>query len=168
MGRTLLLFSIIVLCFFSVGIYTVSAQDEATADTDWKQELSSDKQEIKAQKQEISQNAKEARGEEAQLRQQIKAAMDSGDMQTAQQLKEQLRSLHQENLQEKKQDIQEMQEAKQDLKNDLMEARQQRDLPPKIDRDNNPPGPKGGAGTNWENVPGPKGGPGAGPDRNVR
>jgi len=33
------------------------------------------------------------------------------------------------------------------------------------DRDNNPPGPRGGAGTNWENPPGPRGGPGASPDR---
>jgi len=33
------------------------------------------------------------------------------------------------------------------------------------DKDNNPPGPKGGQGTNWENKPGPKGGPGASPDR---
>lgn len=34
-----------------------------------------------------------------------------------------------------------------------------------IDRDNNPPGPAGGRGTNWENPPGPAGGPGASPDR---
>ena len=34
----------------------------------------------------------------------------------------------------------------------------------KRDRDNNPPGPQGGEGTNWENPPGPKGGPGAGPE----
>ncbi|MFA4991592.1 MAG: hypothetical protein WC569_03330, partial [Candidatus Omnitrophota bacterium] len=33
------------------------------------------------------------------------------------------------------------------------------------DRDNNPPGAKGGPGTNWENKPGPAGGPGAGPNR---
>ena len=33
------------------------------------------------------------------------------------------------------------------------------------DRDNNPPGPAGGAGTNWENPPGPAGGPGTSPDR---
>ena len=33
------------------------------------------------------------------------------------------------------------------------------------DRDNNPPGPAGGAGTNWENPPGPKGGPGTGRNR---
>ena len=30
----------------------------------------------------------------------------------------------------------------------------------RLDRDNNPPGPKGGQGTNWENRPGPQGGPG--------
>lgn len=33
------------------------------------------------------------------------------------------------------------------------------------DRDGNPPGPRGGPGTNWENPPGPRGGPGASPDR---
>lgn len=33
------------------------------------------------------------------------------------------------------------------------------------DHDNNPPGPAGGPGTNWENPPGWKGGPGASPDR---
>jgi hypothetical protein len=33
------------------------------------------------------------------------------------------------------------------------------------DRDNNPPGPAGGPGTNWENPPGPAGGPGTSPDR---
>jgi len=37
--------------------------------------------------------------------------------------------------------------------------------PHPIDRDNNPPGPAGGRGTNWENPPGPKGGPGASPNR---
>lgn len=35
------------------------------------------------------------------------------------------------------------------------------------DRDDNPPGPAGGPGTNWENPPGPAGGPGASPDRRV-
>jgi hypothetical protein len=36
------------------------------------------------------------------------------------------------------------------------------------DRDNNPPGPRGGPGTNWENPPGPRGGPGASPNRIYR
>jgi len=34
-----------------------------------------------------------------------------------------------------------------------------------FDRDDNPPGPVGGPGTNWENPPGPVGGPGASPNR---
>ncbi len=38
---------------------------------------------------------------------------------------------------------------------------------PRRDRDNNPPGMRGGPGTNWENPPGPAGGPGASPDRRV-
>jgi hypothetical protein len=33
------------------------------------------------------------------------------------------------------------------------------------DNDNNPPGPIGGHGTNWENPPGARGGPGASPNR---
>ncbi len=33
------------------------------------------------------------------------------------------------------------------------------------DHDGNPPGPRGGPGTNWENPPGLRGGPGASPDR---
>lgn len=32
------------------------------------------------------------------------------------------------------------------------------------DRDDNPPGPRGGPGTNWENPPGWRGGPGTSPD----
>lgn len=39
----------------------------------------------------------------------------------------------------------------------------------RFDRGNNPPGPSGGPGTNWEknweNPPGPKGGPGASPGK---
>jgi hypothetical protein len=36
-----------------------------------------------------------------------------------------------------------------------------------IDRDDNPPGPAGGPGTNWANPPGPRGGPGACPNRHL-
>lgn len=36
------------------------------------------------------------------------------------------------------------------------------------DHDGNPPGPRGGPGTNWENPPGWRGGPGASPDRHWR
>lgn len=40
--------------------------------------------------------------------------------------------------------------------------------PYRWDRDNNPPGPRGGRGTNWDNPPGPRGGPGASPNRRYR
>lgn len=36
-----------------------------------------------------------------------------------------------------------------------------------VDFDNNPPGPAGGPGTNWENPPGPMGGPGASPNKRL-
>jgi hypothetical protein len=38
----------------------------------------------------------------------------------------------------------------------------------RFDRDDNPPGPRGGPGTNWENPPGPRGGPGASPNSRYR
>ena len=34
----------------------------------------------------------------------------------------------------------------------------------RYDLDDNPPGRRGGPGTNWENPPGPRGGPGKSPD----
>lgn len=46
----------------------------------------------------------------------------------------------------------------------MQELRAKRAQMPR-DRDNNPPGPAGGAGTNWENRPGPQGGPGTSPNR---
>ena len=36
--------------------------------------------------------------------------------------------------------------------------------PARYDLDDNPPGKRGGPGTNWENPPGPRGGPGKSPD----
>ena len=44
-------------------------------------------------------------------------------------------------------------------------GQQQNPDPPRRDRDANPPGAKGGPGTNWENPPGPEGGEGKSPDR---
>lgn len=211
MRKIFLVFGIIVFCFFLTGAYTVFAQEETVSntqqsetvsnveqgetgsDTNWKQELDSGKQQIQEQKQGNLQNAQAARVEEDQLRQQIKAAMNAGDMKVAGRLREQLKSIHQENLQEKAQDMQNMQAAKQELQSNVQEARQADNLPsgpqgetgtnvgnppgskggpgvgvdrrPGFDKDNNPPGAKGGPGTNWENKPGPMGGPGAGPDR---
>ena len=169
MQKKFLLFSVIIFVLTLIGTYSVLAQEggESTSRADWKQEIYSDKQQIQEQKQEISADAQAARTEEEQLRQQIKMAMDAGNLQLAQDLKHQFRSVHQANLQEKTQDQQNMQAAKQELKSDIQDARQEGYLPPKRDKDNNPPGAKGGPGTNWENPPGPKGGPGASPNRKV-
>ncbi len=76
-------------------------------------------------------------------------------MQTAEQLKGQFKFMHQDNLQQKMQDIQSMQAAKQDFKNDVKEVQQEGYLPPK-DQDINPPGPVGGPGAG---VGKPQGGP---------
>ena len=119
MRKMFLLFSMIIFCLFLTGVYAVFAEGQAVTDTqegqaaanieqgqidpetNWKEELNSDKQEVQGQRQEISENAEAAREEESQLRQQIKAAMNSGDMQKAGQLKEQLKAVHQKNFQEK-------------------------------------------------------------------
>ncbi|MDD5487764.1 MAG: hypothetical protein PHH49_02230, partial [Candidatus Omnitrophica bacterium] len=53
---------------------------------------------------------------------------------------------------------------KMDRNDDGTVDRKEKMMERKWDKENNPPGPKGGPGTNWENKPGPQGGPGASPD----
>lgn len=89
-----------------------------------------------------------SRQEEKQLLDQIRTAEQSGDTATARQLRKQLKSTHQDNVQQRQQDVK--------------EARQEGAPPPRRDNDNNPPGPRGGPGTNLENRPGPQGGHGGG------
>ncbi len=69
----------------------------------------------------------------------------------AQQAEEVWKQTHREKIEEKKEEQKENREEKREEF-----------------KDNNPPGPRGGEGTNWENKPGPQGGPGAGPDRGMR
>jgi len=139
--------------------------DRASSRAAYKQERIEDRQAINSQKAAIKENASAARQEERQLKEQIRAAQTSGDTATAKSLREQLKSTHQQNLQERKQNRQAIGEAKKEMRQDRREAIKERILPPRRDRDNNPPGPKGGPGTNWENRPGPQGGPGASPNR---
>jgi thioester reductase-like protein len=149
MRKTTVVLGGLFLCFslFRVGI--VGAEDGTVAQDD--------RQQLQEQRKEIKGNMEAARAEEKQLRLRIADALQANDTQTAAQLKEQLRAMHQENVQGMQQDKQAMQAAKQEFKNNVQEARQA--------GDNNPPGPMGGPGTNWENRPGPQGGPGASPDR---
>ncbi|MFH1281143.1 MAG: hypothetical protein ABIH91_00265, partial [Candidatus Omnitrophota bacterium] len=143
-------------------------EEQDASRAEWKQQIFDDRARIQEQKEEIKGNMAASRDEERQLRQQIGAALQANDLQTANRLKENLRAMHQENMRGMQQDRQNIQADRQVLKNDLQEARQAGVLPPRVDRDNNPPGPKGGAGTNWENKPGPRGGAGASPDRKPR
>ncbi len=132
---------------------------------DAKSELASDKQEIKTAKQEIVQNAGEARSEEKRLREEMVQATQSGDKSKAAQIREQLRVMHAENVQQMRQDKKGLKEAKRELRKDAKETRKNTRMQRKPDRGDNPPGPKGGKGTNWKNPPGPKGGPGASRNR---
>ena len=131
----------------------------------YKEEIAGDKAAIKAEAGVIEEHASTAKQEEKQLKGQIRAAEQSGDIAIAKHLREQLKGTHQANAQERQQDKQTMKSARQELRQDKKEARQAGILPPRRDNDNNPPGPVGGSGTNWENIPGPQGGPGASPDQ---
>ena len=80
----------------------------------------------------------------------------------AQKAEEVWKQAHRERREERKEDRQEKRE---DWKEKKEEWKAEH---PKMDKDNNPPGPMGGQGTNWENKPGPQGGPGAGPDKGMK
>ena len=165
MKKVVLVFSCFLLCFFLFGVSLIRAQEVASSAVGLKQELRSDRQQMKDQLKERKDNAQAAKTEEEVLKEQIKAAFRSGDLETAKQLRRQLSLIHQKNMQEKIEDKKDIQVDIQELKSDVQEARHDGYLAPKIDKDNNPPGAQGGPGTNWENPPGPKGGPGASPDR---
>ena len=149
MIKTTVALSSLFLCFFLFRIGVVGAEDGAVAQDG--------RQQLQEQRKEIKDNMEAARAEEKQLRLRIADALQANDTQAAAQLKEELRAMHQKNVQGMQQDRQAMQAARQEFKNDVQETRQA--------GDNNPPGPMGGPGTNWENRPGPQGGPGASPNR---
>ena len=127
-------FSVLFSIVFSVFLFNVCeirAEGEAPLAVNSKQGLISDKQQIKEQ-QEISQDAQAAeRIEENQLREQIKTAIKSGDLQTAQQLKQQLRAMHVKNIEA----MMEGEQAKQSAK-----------------KGSNPSGPVGGADSSPDRI----------------
>ena len=134
------------LCLaFASGIAMAQEQDAAGTDitmpsdsgTTVKEELRAGAQEIKEQRDTMHENAQAGREEERQIKQQMDAAVASGDYETAKKLREQLHAMHQENIQQMHQDIQAMQEAKQELRSDAKDARQEGKFPPE---GINPPG----------------------------
>lgn len=92
--------------FFVCSSGLVFAQETDTASassTDYKQKIESDKAAIKTEKDTFKENASAARQEEKELFDQIRTAEQSGDHDTAKSLKEQLKTVHQENVEQKKQ-----------------------------------------------------------------
>jgi len=168
--------------FFVVGVLSACLWGICAVDLS-AQEASSGKAEIQGQREAIKASAQAARSEEKALIDQIRQAEQSGEYTTAKSLREQLKVMHQENVQERQQNIQAIKETRDEMRTDRKEARfdkmdrnndgvvddfeRKSFVPKKRYRDDNPPGPKGGPGTNWENRPGPKGGPGASPNRNI-
>src|SRR3989338_4768989 len=91
--------------YFLIGVLpTLQAQTEAASQVEssvsapeasgsgtWRQELISDRQALKEQHQSITENAQAAKQEEQQLKDQIHQAIQSGDYETARNLKDQFK-----------------------------------------------------------------------------
>ncbi|OIO36655.1 MAG: hypothetical protein AUJ74_01630 [Candidatus Omnitrophica bacterium CG1_02_44_16] len=112
------IFVVLFLVSFAGNVFAQEGNTTIT-DTNWKEEFKSDKDAIKEQKQEIGQNVQQAREEERSLLQQIEEARQSGDIQKAKDLRDQLHILHQQNMFERQED-----------RKDLKDARQEGVLPP--------------------------------------
>jgi len=145
-----------VLCL--TGTLAMAQEDEETSSsgTNWKQEISSDKQGVQEQRAEIKENAQASRQEEKNLRDQIHQAMQSGDYETAKQLRQQLHEVHQGNIQQRQQDMEDLQSSRQELKEDFKGAREEKGgRPPR----RGPVGeqPPSGQVSSGEGTPGPQG-----------
>lgn len=131
MKGLLLTFFIAGLCL-AVSPENVLAQDEFSHSSDVKGgssappvgELAGDKQQIKEQRQAIKAGAREAMEEEHRIREQIHEAVQAGDLETARRLKEEFKAIHQENVHQKRQDLKALQEARQELRQDILDKRE--------------------------------------------
>ncbi|MFH1799681.1 MAG: hypothetical protein ABH891_02375 [Candidatus Omnitrophota bacterium] len=174
MRKMLWVFVAVIFCGSLLCAAKVHAEESgaSTAPGLKKEELAADKEAIKAQKAEMKTHAQAARTEGKSLKKQIKEAEAAGDTAKVKELQAQLQTIYKENAQERHQDRKELGDAKKELRKERVDRnnngvvdRKEKKMAGKRDKDNNPPGSKGGPGTNWENPPGPKGGPGASPDR---
>src|SRR3990172_11608237 len=144
---------------------TIAGENEAKSTKDWKQEISSDVREIRQDREANRSHAQAAIKEEKDLRDQIHQAVQSGDHEKAQALREQLKAQHQENVREKQQDMQNLRQSRQELRSDIKDARKDGALPPgRI----NPPGynPPGAGPGNPPGYNPPGAGPGNPPGYN--
>ena len=131
----------------------------------WAEDSADEKpNEVRQDRQEIRQDAAQIQKDKEVYRQQMSAleaqraeALKSGNVDQAKALTQQIHQLREGGRERRHEDLKELRQDRRELRQDLKERWR--------DRDNNPPGPAGGPGTNWENPPGSPGGPGVGPDR---
>jgi len=124
--KLIAIFTIAGLALSTAGIGTLRAEDATDTKTTLKEDLDQKLSALKEQKSAMQTHAREAKQEENVLRDQIKTAVQSGDKTTAQQLRESLKTTHQENVQQRKDDKSTMKTARQDLRADRKIARQTR------------------------------------------
>src|SRR3989338_5050683 len=106
-------------------------QEAASTEKSWKEELSAGRQELKGQAQELKEHAQAAKQEMKDLKEQIHSALQSGDMETAKRLRDELKARHQEHLQQRKEDFQALHKARQEFKEDVKAARKEWRLRPR-------------------------------------
>lgn len=120
------LMTALIFCGAFLGAPALYAEDSSSSTMSLKDQLEADKAAIKAQREENKANAQTARSEEKALREQIRAARQSGDTAKVSELEAQLKTTHKGNIQERKEDRKEMRDAKKELRQDRHAARASR------------------------------------------
>lgn len=115
---------VIILGFLGVVFMPVLAfaqEDNATSAGSFKQRIEARKQTMTEAKEKVKSGSQDAREEEKALREQIKAAVKAGDTQKADQLREQLKTMHKENVDQMQKGKKETVELKKSLKEQTRE-----------------------------------------------
>jgi hypothetical protein len=116
MKRWMLLFA--GTCFSIIFLCRVDAQPKPPLVKGLKKEIASDRREVAEQKGEMKGSASDAQQDEQRLKEQIQEAVASGDHEKAKQLRAELKALHQQHVQEMKQDKGELRDAQGELRRD--------------------------------------------------
>lgn len=127
MKKMLGMFLVVVFCGALLGAVNLYAEESADSSVlTLKNELATDKQQVKAQHETMKANAQAAKSEEKALRGQIKDAKLAGDTEKAKELRAQLKTTHQGNVQQMKEDKSVLRTAKKEVREDKKELRQGR------------------------------------------
>jgi septin family protein len=123
----------LVLCLLLCGAFPAGAEEAVTSNVVSTEEvqgvqadLAADKAKIAEEKDQIKANATAAHAEEKAMREQLRAAKAAGDTAKVQELRAQLKTTHQENVGQMKQDKVELKTAKKELRTDRKEVRKGR------------------------------------------